>query len=115
MAGPVPPSPFLPARGTTPRLYELDWLRVLAFGTLVFFHSAMPFTHDDWHIKNDVQYRVFDEFIAFFHEFRLPLLFVVSGAGIGFAMRKRSALAFAGERTRRLLLPLLFGMAAIVP
>jgi len=44
---------------------------------------------------------------------RLSLLFLVSGAASAFLFARRPA-GFLGERTRRLLVPLLFGMAVLV-
>lgn len=49
------------------------------------------------------------------HRWRMPLLFFISGAGTFFALRKRSFGAYAGERVRRLFIPLVFGMFVIVP
>jgi hypothetical protein len=49
------------------------------------------------------------------HLVRMPLLMLVAGAGTAFALRRRSLGAYAGERTRRLLLPLLVGMFLVVP
>jgi peptidoglycan/LPS O-acetylase OafA/YrhL len=36
------------------RRYDLDWLRVLAFGLLIFYHTGMFFVEWEWHIKNNV-------------------------------------------------------------
>ena len=46
---------------------------------------------------------------------RIPLLFFVSGMGVCFAIRKRRWKQLIMERTRRILIPLLFGMLFIVP
>jgi len=45
----------------------------------------------------------------------LPLLFMISGMGVAFAFRKRNAIEFLGERTKRLILPLIFGVLVFVP
>jgi hypothetical protein len=49
------------------------------------------------------------------HRWRMPLLFFISGAGTYFALRTRTVGSYAGERVRRLFLPLVFGMFVIVP
>jgi fucose 4-O-acetylase-like acetyltransferase len=49
------------------------------------------------------------------HLWRLPLLFFISGVGVSFAMKSKTASAFIGERSKRLLIPLLFGVLVIVP
>src|SRR3990170_1197842 len=45
----------------------------------------------------------------------MALLFVLAGMASWFAFGHRSAKAYAGERTRRLLIPFLFGLLLIVP
>ncbi|NQX91625.1 MAG: acyltransferase family protein [Flavobacteriales bacterium] len=46
---------------------------------------------------------------------RIPLLFFISGMGVYFAMQKRSPKKLLLERGKRILLPYLFGILAIVP
>jgi glucans biosynthesis protein C len=101
--------------GPGERRLDLDWLRVLAFGLLIFFHSGMPFVPWTWHIKNDEHSAVLETIMGFLHQWRLPLLFLVSGAAARLALGRRSAGAFARERLRRLGLPLLFGILVLVP
>ncbi len=45
----------------------------------------------------------------------MPLLFLISGMGARYAMRTRSAAAFARERLARLLVPFAFGPVVLVP
>jgi len=45
----------------------------------------------------------------------MPLLFVIAGAGMWFALKRRSGRAFIAERTWRLLIPAIVGMFLIVP
>jgi hypothetical protein len=45
----------------------------------------------------------------------MPLLFVVSGAGIWYAFGRRTASQFVKERFIRLIVPLIFGVLVIVP
>lgn len=97
-----------------PRRHELDWLRVLAFLLLIFFHSGMPFVAHDWHINNAQTSTGMTYLWNFFHHWRMPLLFVISGAGIWYALGSRSGLGFVKERVKRLLLPLVFGVLVIV-
>lgn len=53
--------------------------------------------------------------MLFLNQWRLPILFVISGMGTSYALSKRTATQFAFERTKKLLLPLIFGMLVIVP
>lgn len=99
------------------RRYDLDWLRVIVFGLLIFYHVGMFFVAPDWgwHIKNNITYEWIKYPMLFLNQWRLPILFVISGMGTSYALSKRSAGDFAVERTKKLLLPLIFGMLVIVP
>jgi glucans biosynthesis protein C len=97
------------------REYGLDWLRVFAFSLLILYHSGMAFVSWDWHLKNAEQSDTLEFFMLLVNRWRLPLLFLISGAGVFFSLRRRSFLDFSRERLRRLLLPLLIGMFVIVP
>lgn len=99
----------------TARRYDLDWLRVIVFGLLIFYHVGMFFVPWGWHIKNDEIYDWLMWPMRFLNQWRLPILFVISGMGVYFALGKRSPWKFVSERMRRLLLPLVFGMLFIVP
>jgi glucans biosynthesis protein C len=44
----------------------------------------------------------------------MHLLFLVSGIGAAFSLRKRNAGRFLGERCNRLLLPLLIGTVLVI-
>lgn len=99
----------------TQRKYFVDWLRVLAFFLLILFHCAMPFVAFGWEIKNKEQSIGLTRLIWWLHQWRLPLLFFISGVGIHFSLLKRSVFAFAGERIVRLFIPLLFAMFFTIP
>jgi glucans biosynthesis protein C len=97
------------------RRHDIDWLRVLAILLLHAFHTGMAFNTWGWHIKNPEPITAIELPMAFLHTWRMPLLFFISGIGTVLALRSRSLAGFVGERQRRLLLPLLFGMLVIVP
>ena len=112
---PIAPTPPPPA-GKRQRVHALDWLRVLAFGLLIFFHSAVLFIPDAIpDMPNAESSPALRLFVAFLHQFRLDLLFLVSGVGVCFALGARSPRAFLAERSRRLLIPLVFGILVVVP
>lgn len=98
-----------------PRRYDLDWLRVIAILTLLFYHTGMIYVSWGWHIKSAGHSQPMEEVMRWLHRWRMPLLFFISGAGTFFALKKRSFRAYAGERVRRLFVPLVFGMFVIVP
>jgi len=97
------------------RRYDLDWLRVIAFGILMLFHTGMGFTSFQWHVKNYESSRLIDELVNFLHQWRMPLLFFISGAAVWFALEKYGTWRYVGERQKRLLLPLVFGMLVVIP
>lgn len=97
------------------RAHFIDWIRVIAFLMLILFHSTMPFVKFGWEIKNSETSPILDTIIIWFHQWRLPLLFFVSGVGVSFSLKSRSVLAFAGERLVRLFIPLLFAMFFTIP
>ena len=101
---------------TTSRQAYLDWLRIMAIIAVLFFHAAMPYVAEwEWHIKNKETSSLLLEFNFFLHQFRMPLLFFISGTVTWFMMQRRSSGSFIGLRLRRLLIPLVVGMLVIVP
>ena len=99
----------------TGRRHDLDWLRVIVFGLLIFYHVGMFFVPWGFHVKNNVIYPWLQWPMLFLNQWRLPILFVISGMGTYYALGRRSGGAFVGERLSRLALPLAFGMLVIVP
>lgn len=97
------------------RRHDLDWLRMIAIIILLFFHTGMLFNPWDWHIKNTETSESFRYWMIWLHYWRMPLLLFISGAGTYMALSKRTAGQYVGERAKRLLLPLAFGMFVIVP
>jgi glucans biosynthesis protein C len=99
-----------------PERYDfLDWLRVIAILVLLFFHTGMIFVGWGWHIVNSETITSLQAPMDIAHRLRMPLLFVIAGAGMWFALERRTAGKLVRERTLRLLLPLLIGMFLIVP
>ncbi|OON68303.1 acyltransferase family protein [Hymenobacter sp. CRA2] len=99
---------------TASRRYDLDWLRVLAFGLLILYHTGLIFVGWKFHLMSQVSTPALELPMEFLNQWRMPLLFVISGVGATFALRRRTAGQFAGERLQRLLLPLVFGMLVVV-
>lgn len=82
---------------------------------LVFFHTARVFDTYDWYVKNDPTSELVTIALSFAAMWGMPLLFVIAGMGMSYSLRARTAKDFAWERIRRLLVPLIFGVAVIVP
>lgn len=100
---------------STGRYDFLDWLRVIAIALLLFFHTGMLFVGWGWHIVNAETIDWLEWPMDLAHRLRMPLLFVIAGAGLWYALRRRSARELVAERSLRLLLPLGIGMLVIVP
>ena len=100
----------------TERRYDIDWLRVIAIGLLLIYHIAIIF--QPWamfigFIKSEESLESLWKPMTMLNVWRIPLLFYVSGMGLYFAMRKRNWRQLLLERTKRILLPFLFGVVAI--
>jgi surface polysaccharide O-acyltransferase-like enzyme len=103
-------------RPATQRLYFLDWLRIGAFALLVLYHVGMYYVTWSWHVKSADAGVALEPFMRLSSPWRLSLLFLISGAATSFMLlRDGASAAWFGGRSKRLLLPLLFGMAVIVP
>ena len=97
------------------RRFELDWIRVFVFALLIFYHIGMFFVDSwNWHIKNNTTYEWLKYPMQFINQWRLPILFLVSGMGTRYALSSRNAKEFLSERFKRLFIPLIFGMLIIV-
>lgn len=98
------------------RRHDIDALRVLAFGLLILYHVGMFYVDDwGWHVKSAYTADWIKWPMLVVNQWRMALLFVISGVAAGFLLRRRGAGGFARSRTTRLMLPLLFGMAVVVP
>ncbi|MBD3728968.1 MAG: acyltransferase family protein [Sphingomonadales bacterium] len=110
------------------RHYGMDWLRIGAFGLLIFYHIGMFYVPWDWHVKADpvLDWVALPMFLT--NNWRLALLFAVSGYASAAIVAKRAGQgprpqtgprtgvgAFLRQRSARLLVPLLFAMAVVVP
>ena len=103
---------------TTERRHDIDWLRVIAIGLLLIYHIAIVF--QPWamfvgFIRSDELLEGLWKPMTILNVWRIPLLFYVSGMGLYFAMCKRNWRQLLLERAKRILLPFLFGIAAITP
>ena len=97
------------------RLTELDWVRIAAFGMLILYHVGMFYVPWDFHVKSPHPVPALESVMQLSSPWRMALLFVVSGAASGLMLGRGSAAGGAKARSARLLLPLLLGMAVIVP
>ena len=102
-----------PAQRAADRLTELDWLRIGAFALLILYHLGMFYVPWDWHVKSPHPAPALERVMSLSSPWRMSLLFAVSGAATGLMLQRGGPLM--RERSARLLLPLVFGMAFVVP
>ncbi|OYY71569.1 MAG: hypothetical protein B7Y47_06935 [Sphingomonas sp. 28-63-12] len=98
------------------RHYGMDWLRIGAFGLLIFYHIGLVFVHWAYHAKTAHPMPWVAVPLQAINAWRLPLLFLVSGyASRAIFTGDKRAGTFTWNRTKRLIPPLLFGVIVIVP
>ena len=91
-------------------------MRALVVAGLVVFHSAMVFAVGTSWFVNDPRPSIgFSAFLLWGSLWGMPLLFLVSGMGVRYAMRSRTAWRFAAERLGRLGIPFATGLVLLVP
>ncbi len=105
----------------TTRVYYLDWLRVLGILVVFVYHSSRFFNVEEWNVKNPVWYPWVEVWNRFATAWMMPLMFVISGASLFYALGKGSGAGkFVKDKVLRLLVPLVVGalhprVAADVP
>jgi len=95
------------------RRHDLDWVRIGAFALLILYHTGMYYVTWDWHVKSPFASHAAEPFMMVSSPWRLSLLFFVSGVATAFMLRRGDD-GFVGSRSRRLLIPLVFGMLVMV-
>ena len=92
------------------RIYYLDWLRVLAILTVFVYHTSRLFNVEGWYVKNPTWYPWVEVWNGFATIWMLPLIFVISGASLFYAVGKgeggiKGAATFVKDKALRLLVP----------
>lgn len=99
------------------RRHDIDRLRILAVLLLFPFHSARVFDAGaNFYVRNAQESEGLGwTVVTFLDPWQMGLLFVLAGMASWFAFGHRSPRQYAAERTRRLLLPFVFGILLVVP
>lgn len=99
----------------TARRRDLDVVRELVVGSLIFFHTARIFDDIEFYVKNDTQDPVLSYLVILVALWGMPLIFTIAGFAIWHSLQKRSAAEFARERCQRLCVPFIVVMVLLVP
>jgi len=94
----------------TKRNNYLDWLRVLAILFVFLYHSTRFFNLEDWEVKNPIRYAGVEIFNVFSWTWMMPIIFVISGASLFYAVGRGSAGKFIKDKVLRLLVPFTFAV-----
>lgn len=100
------------------RAWFLDWLRIAALLWLVVYHVMAYYARWPWHVNSPLAALSgpwVEPLMRLSSPWRMSLLFVVSGAATATLLARDGATGAAlRQRSRRLLLPLLLGVALVV-
>jgi peptidoglycan/LPS O-acetylase OafA/YrhL len=100
------------------RRHDIDWLRVIALGLLIVYHvvgTFQPWGKRFFFIQNDQTLEGLWVPISMINVWRIPILFMISGMGVRFAMEWRDWKQLLKERTMRILVPFVFGFFVVCP
>jgi len=100
------------------RRHDIDWIRVIAIGLLLIYHTAIGF--QPWGLF--IGFITNNEFLqslwtpmTMINIWRIPILFYVSGMGLFLAIQNRNWKQVLVERFKRIGIPFIFGSIVIVP
>lgn len=99
----------------TERRYDLDWLRIAAFGALILYHIGMFYVSWDWHVKSSRASEAIEPLMRLVNPWRLTLLFLISGVATRFIADRMTPGRLFLSRMGRLWPPLLLAVFVIVP
>ncbi|MFH0133263.1 acyltransferase family protein [Variovorax sp. VaC1] len=98
------------------RRHDIDALRALAFLFVILYHVGMYYVADwPWHLKSPHAAEWLQWPMRILNLWRMDLVFLISGVSLGFLSRGQGTWSLLRSRGVRLMLPLAFGMAVIVP
>ncbi len=94
----------------------IDNIRIICVMLLFPFHTSMIYNNwgEIFYITG-VPHSLPSNFVAIVYPWWMTLLFTIAGISSYYALKKRTIKEYAKERVTKLLIPLLAGLAAIIP
>lgn len=98
------------------RKYYVDNIRWIFILFLVPYHAAMA-----WNVWGEPNYiyfgssKIISSIVVFFSPYFMPLMFFIAGISTRYALQKRTIGQYVLERTKKLLIPFIFGTVLIMP
>lgn len=109
----------------TRRLYAIDWLRLGVILAVFLFHvshifdlasGANDLTHDPSpSVRNPDSSIALSVYVFFVYHWMMEVLFVLAGMTAWYSLRSRTSGQYVRERSRRLLVPFVFGSLTLIP
>jgi glucan biosynthesis protein C len=97
------------------RRLDLDWLRVILILIVFVFHTGRFFDTMDWHVKNAITSPLMTMWTTFLASWMMPMIFIISGASLFFALGKGGVGKFTRDKVLRLVVPLVVGVFTQIP
>jgi len=100
------------------RRYDVDSIRVIAIILLIIYHiliSFQTYASDLFFVESEEKIEWLQIIMSMMNVWRIPILFLVSGMGVRFALERRDWIALVKDRSYRILLPFVFGTVFIGP
>lgn len=97
------------------RRYDLDWMRVILILLVFIFHSGRAFNFFPYHVEDTVKSMGATQFQQFLLAWMLPMIFIISGAGIWYGLGYQKAGRFIWGKVLRLLVPFVFAIFVLSP
>src|SRR5687768_5761278 len=105
--------------GALQRYHSLDALRAAMMLLGIVLHSAVNYAvfpmAEAWPFKDPKTNTLFDLMVFVIHLFRMPVFFVAAGFFAALLMQRDGPRAFAVNRTKRVLLPLVLFWPIVLP
>ena len=103
------------ASAAASRRFDIDWLRLVALGLLIIYHTLCVFDASPWVTKSDHAGPWAQGAVFLLTPWRMSLVFVIGGVAARFLFEKLGAAEFLRDRAQRLLVPYVLAVLVLAP